>query len=168
MSAVKGSIWNMHVRECYTYRQAIDTWRRQWTDESAPVRKEEIHGLMSVEVTSGTMIKGSWIVRSFFRDTTSVRGQWIGSAHRLLLMLELTAPKGMCAVEFAKKILQGERPKWSELPASMVDTLRCVVWRQHVSTLWHEEGCRVLMTCDVPLAFFQCELSTVSFGEYLK
>ena len=41
-------------------------------------------------------------------------------------------------------------------------------WNRHVSTLWHSEGCCVLVTCKIPLEHRLCSLSTVRVSRLLR
>lgn len=53
-------------------------------------------------------------------------------------------------------------------PDAARNDIACITWRKILSTSWHEEGREALVTCDVPLSFFLCQLATVSMRESIK
>ena len=122
------------------------------------------------EVIYGARIQEVCMVRSFTKRGGYEDGQWVDSALRTLLLVEIEVPDSGDPSRFARKVLEDQDNPWAtmEYPDSVRPIYRCIVWRKHMSTMWHEDGCRVLMTCDVPQVFLQFNTATVSISSLHK
>ena len=147
---------------CETRRDVANLWRQHWAHASAPIKKVEVLCLDNVEVIYNTRIDAVWIVRSFQRQEGLVNNEVVRSTRRLLLLMELKVPKEMVPLRFATRFIESQEKESLYYPDAARHDIVCIIWRKHMSTRWHDEGCEILVACDLPLSFFQCEWSSAS------
>ena len=101
------------------------------------------------------------MVCSFDRQGEEINGTPIGDVRRILLMVRMRVPRSQTLVRFAQRLtksLEGDRVFY---PGPVKKDMTCVVWRKFVAALWHETGSEVLMTCDVPISVFTCQVAAM-------
>ena len=72
------------------------------------------------------------------------------------------------AEEYARSLIEDERPVWSEVPDAAREVLQCYVWRELISVAQDAGETHVLMTADVPLWFWLCQSATLSLAESMR
>ena len=152
---------------CETRRDVVNLWRQHWAHASAPIKKG-VFCLDNVEVIYNTRLDAVWMVRSFQRREGFVNREVVGSTRRPVLLMELKVPQERVPLRFATRLIESQEKESLHYPDAARRDSVCITWRKHMSTLWHDEGCEILVTCDLPLSCLQCQLSSVSIEESLR
>ena len=100
------------------------------------IRKEEVLSLMLAEAFDGIFIHKVWILLEAFG--------------KLELLVTVEVVPGLDVEDFVRMLFRGERPRYQQVSNEIKEAANDLFWCRHMATLWHYEGCCVLMTCQVP------------------